>query len=94
MGFSEGLSFVGKCEDFNIAVNTALKSLILFSLGQQLNHSCAAVRVVLVWCPAPASPHTGPASVWAHGTALPGEGFAPSLHHCERSECLKQQPRL
>lgn len=38
LGFSEGLSFVGKCEDFNIAVNTALKSLILFSLGQQLNH--------------------------------------------------------
>lgn len=81
MGFSEGLSFVGKCEDFNIAVNTALKSLILFSLGQLLKHpsvpsgSGAGSRV--------RHQHLRTLAVPLAGDTIqpnPRGGFAPTLH--------------
>lgn len=90
MGFSEGLSFVGKCEDFNIAVNTALKSLILFSLGQLLKHpsarsgSGAGARVQHRHLHTLAVPLSGDTT-----QPTPGGGFAPPLHQYERPVCLQ-----
>lgn len=97
MGFSEGLSFVGKCEDFNIAVNTTLKSLILFSLGQLLKHpsvhsgSGAGSPVQRQHLRTPALPLSGDTV-----QTTSGGGFAPILHQYGRPVCLQgsSKPRL
>ena len=94
MGFSEGLSFVGKCEDFNIAVNTTLKSLILFSLGQLLKHpsvrsgSGAGSPVQHQHLRTPALPLSGDTVQPA-----PGGGFAPTLHQYERPVRLQRSSK-
>lgn len=74
-GFLWGPFFVGKCEDFNIAVNTALKRLILFSLGQLLQHP--SVGSSWRWFLLPASVcscqghRRALGRLWAHAAPVP-----------------------